>query len=709
MKKGLPTDFTKKDLLNLFKHEARPLSLNEIKSLIVSWKSRKREVKNLMRDLIREGSLVRLKNNRFGLPDEMNLETGTLWCTRSGNGFVVPDREGEKDVFVPSHFMSNALHGDKVVVRVDHSAGGKREGRIVKVSERKAKTVAGFLKQHKKIFFLVPDDERINAHFITEPARKGDQMKDGDLVAARVTRFPDGGDPECKVLKVFGTLGDVKAISQFVVYKSGLSQRFPRDVEAEAGRCDLDITWRDRIDLRETGHVTIDGEFAKDFDDAVFVEKANKGYVLYVSIADVSHYVSRDSKLDIEAYERGTSVYFPGSVIPMLPKKLSNDICSLNPRAERMTVTARLRYNPRGDLLQASFDRSVIRSARRLTYHQVEDALVKRDVKTREALREQMNLLETMGELATILKTRREERGNLDFDLPEPEVVLDIEGGVKDILRSERLFSQSIIEEFMIAANEAVARFISGQEAPLIYRVHEPPEREKLNDVERLLNVLGVPYKTDSKGRLPLQIILRNVRDKEHEFLVNRILLKSMKQAKYSSVNKGHFGLALDFYSHFTSPIRRYPDLICHRILKELIDRDRKGKPSYGADDLERMANHLSGRERSAMEIERETEDRIRVLFMKERIGQTYDGIISHITSYGFFVELFDAFVEGVVLLSSLYDDYYAFEERKFRLLGRRTHKIFRIGDRVKVRVETADVERNLLHFSLLKKEQKPK
>jgi ribonuclease R len=707
MKKSLSDNFTKSDLLEIFKREERPLSIDEIKNILDSWKSRKKEVRKLMRELMRDGSLIRLRNNRFGIPDEMNLEIGTLWCTKSGNGFVIPDREGEKDIFVPSRFIKDALHGDKVVVRLEHTTRAKREGRIVKVSERKTKNITGFLKQHKNLFLLVPDDERISTHFIAEPDKKGGQLKDGDLVAAKVTRFPAGGDPECKVVKAFGALDEVRKISQFVVYKNGLSPRFPRNVEGEARGREADISPAGRVDLRSTGHVTIDGEFAKDFDDAVFVERTKKGFVLYVSIADVSHYVDRDSALDREAYERGTSVYFPGSVIPMLPKKLSNDICSLNPQEERMAVTARLGYNSVGDLLHASFDRSVIRSARRLTYHQVEDALVKKNKKIRDTLRDQMSLLEQMGELAHILKAKREARGNLDFDLPEPEVVLDIEGGVKSILRSERLFSQSIIEEFMIAANEAVARFISDQKVPLIYRVHEPPEREKLNDFERLLRVLGVPHKADSKGRLPLQVILRNVHEKEHEFLVNRILLKSMKQAKYSAQNKGHFGLALDFYSHFTSPIRRYPDLICHRILKTLIAGGSKGKPTYGEDELERMAIHLSGRERAAMEAERDTEDRIRVLFMKERVGQTHDGIISHITSYGFFVELLDVFVEGIVLLSSLHDDYYAFEEEKFRLMGRRTHKIFRIGDHVEVKVETADVEKNLLRFALVRKSHK--
>jgi ribonuclease R len=703
MKKSLPIDLTKRDLLDVFKRQERPLSLDDLKGMVDSWKSRKREIKDLLRELTGEGSLVRLKNNRFGIPDEMNLEVGTLWCTRSGNGFVVPDKGGEKDVFVPSRFIKGALHGDKVVVRVEHSRRGKREGQIVKVTERKTRNVTGFLEERKGLLFLVPDDERISARFIVEPGKAASEWEQGDLAAAKVTRFPETGDPECKLLKVFKGLDDVKKISQFIVHKHGLSHRFPRNAEGEARQMGFSITMDGRLDLRGMDHVTIDGELAKDFDDAVFVEKTKDGFLLYVSIADVSHYVKRDSPLDREAYARGTSVYFPGTVIPMLPKQLSNVICSLNPYEERMTLTVRLGYNSKGELLQASFDRSVIKSVRRLTYHAVEDALVGKDRKTRESLKGLMPMLEHMGHLARLLKKRREQRGNLDFDLPEPKLVLDMEGGIKDVLRSERLFSQGIIEEFMIAANEAVAHFIADRKMPLIYRVHESPDREKLQDFEKLLRVLAVPYHADPKGRLPLQKILRNVRDKEHEFLINRILLKSMKQARYSAINKGHFGLALDFYSHFTSPIRRYPDLVCHRILKALIQNEGKERMLYGEEELGRMALHLSERERAAMEAERETEDRIRVLFMKDRTGQTFDGIISHITSYGFFVELFEVFVEGIVLLSTLHDDYYAFEEEKFRLIGRRTRKVFRIGDHVKIKVETADVEKNILHFLLAK------
>jgi ribonuclease R len=701
--KNLSTSLDKKSLLELFRREERPLSVNDLKNTIDSWKSQKGEVKKLLRELTREGSIVRLKDNRFGIPDEMNLEVGTLSCTRSGNGFVIPDREGEKDVFVPSHFLKDALHGDKVVVRIEHTARGRKEGRIVKVTERRTKNITGFLKKHKKLLFLVPDDGRISSHFIVDAGTKTTDGNDGDLVAAKVTKFADGGDPECRILKVFRKLDDVKKINQFIVYKHALSPRFKSTVELQARETDVAISLDGRLDLRKTTHVTIDGEFAKDFDDAVFIEKKRGGFLLYVSIADVSYYVRPGSALDSEAYARGTSVYFPGTVIPMLPRQLSNVICSLNPYEDRMTVTARLRYDRKGDLLQASFDPSVIKSARRLTYRQVEDALVKKDKKTREDLKALLPQLELMGDLATTLKARREARGNLDFDLPEPELVLDMEGAISNILRSERMFSQSIIEEFMIAANEAVARFISDRKLPLIYRVHEPPEREKLNDFEKLLSILGVQYKIDTKGRLPLQSILKNVREKQHEFLINRILLRSMKQARYSARNKGHFGLALDYYSHFTSPIRRYPDLICHRVLKAAVAGAAPTKPPYREDELERMAIHLSERERAAMESERETEDRIRVLFMKERVGDACQGIISRISSFGFFVELFDVFVEGLVLLSTLHDDYYAFEEEKFRLIGRRTRKVFRIGDTVKVRVAMADVEKNMLHFTLLK------
>lgn len=730
----------KETLLKIFKREKKPLSIDDLKSIVNVKGAARQDVRKGLKELVKEGALVRLRNQKYGLPDELNLEVGTLWCTKSGNGFVIPDKGREGDIFVPSRFIGNALHGDKVVARIEHTSRGKKEGRIVRVTERRMKNVLGFLKQHKDLFFLIPEDERISSHFLVEPGSRLAKARDGDLAACTVTRFPeDGGEPECKIVKLFKRLNDIASISQFTLYKHNLPLRFKISVEKEAkeaaatplfepvdgeklppkrvasragaptsagtGRgitghpfAGIPVT-HGRLDLRKTRHVTIDGEYAKDFDDAVLVKKTKKGYELFVSIADVSHYVKPGTKLDDEAYGRGTSVYFPGSVIPMLPDLLSNGMCSLKPDEDRLTVTARLLYSSEGEFLESSFSPSVIRSARRLTYTAVEGAVVKKDPEVRASLKGVLKELELMGELALLLKQKRQQKGNLDFDLPEPEVILDMEGGVQDILRSERLFSHQIIEEFMIAANEAVARFLEARGMPLVFRVHEPPEKEKLTDFENLLATLGIDYRKGSKGNLYLQSILDSVKDREHEFLINRILLRSMKQAKYSARNEGHFGLGLSSYAHFTSPIRRYPDLVVHRILKEYL---ASGKPFYDERELERMSVQLSDKERTTMEAERELEDRIRALFMQERIGSEYEGIISHITSYGFYVELFDVFVEGLVALSSLGDDYYAFEENKFRLVGRRTRKIYRIGDKVKVRVATADVEKNTLRFDLL-------
>ena len=342
----------------------------------------------------------------------------------------------------------------------------------------------------------------------------------------------------------------------------------------------------------------------------MYVEKSRKGYALYVSIADVSHYVPQDSPLDREAYERGTSIYFPGKVLPMLPEKLSNGICSLRPGEDRLTVTAMMEFAKNGEVIRTAFYKSIIRSAARLTYTQVENAIVKKDRQTRKEIKPLLPMLTNMADLARLLAGRREEKGSLDFDLPEPEVMLDIEGGIKDILRAERLFSHRIIEEFMIAANEAVARFLSDRAMPAVYRIHESPEKEKLRDLEKLLDTFSVPHRGNMKDIKILRAILDTVKDKDYEFLVNRVLLRSMKQARYSPANKGHFGLASDCYLHFTSPIRRYPDLICHRALKGALT----GGPAYKTGkELDAMAAHLSERERVAMDAERELEDRIRV------------------------------------------------------------------------------------------------
>ena len=701
MKKKYPLELTKDILLKIFKKEKKPLAPSELVAILSLNKKQGKTLKQLLKNLVRDGSIVELKNKRYGMPREMNLVSGTLWCTRSGNGFVVPDNVEEKDIFVPSRFIKDAFHGDKVIARVEHSFRGKKEGTIIKVTQRKIRNIVGFVRRDRNTTYIIPEDERISHYFVVTSTLKSAGLHDNDLVAARITRFPEGGmDPACTVLKVFKGLQNVLSITQFVQYKSALPFRFKKRTESEAQALDTSMNLKDRLDLRETIHVTIDGELAKDFDDAVCIEKTDKGFTLYVSIADVSHYVSPGSTLDREAYERGTSIYFPGTVVPMLPKVLSNGICSLNPEEDRLAMTVKLAFNTNGDLTGSSFHKSIIRSFLRLTYNEVEDALIRKDRAIRKEVQRILPALECMGELAALLSAKREKRGSLDFDLPESDVILDIEGDIHNILRAERLFSHRIIEEFMIAANEAVADFLTENKANAMYRIHEPPDTEKLKDFERLLQALSIGYKRDTKNIKGLQAVLRNVEGTDYEFLVNRVLLRSMKQARYSSQNKGHFGLASHCYLHFTSPIRRYPDLVCHRALKSLLS---DGGKRYGEKELETMANYLSDRERLAMEAEREIEDRIRVLFMRDSIGKEYNGIVSHITSFGFFVELLDVFVEGLVLINTLYDDYYHFEEERFRLVGRRTRKIYRVGDKVKVRVILADVEKNQLHFSLVK------
>jgi len=704
-KTGKNSFINRKDIQKALKESKRPLSQKELEKILQVGKAGRKTIRNHLKDLLREGSVIMLKSGLYGIPTEMNLKSGTLWCTRNGNGFLISEKDGEKDIFIPSCSIKQAFHGDKVIARIEHSFKGKKEGKVIKVLERKTKHITGYVKALKDIWYVVSEEGKIPYHFIVENP-SFEKISLDDLVAANIIKYPeDGKDPTCKIVKVFKGLNDVKSITQFVTFKHNLPQRFKKVVNTEAKETSLIGLGKGRVDLRSLKHITIDGESAKDFDDAVFIEKVLNYYNLYVSIADVSHYVKPGLAVDIEAYQRGTSIYFPGTVIPMLPKILSNIMCSINPNEDRLAMTVKMSFTKDGSLKETSFFESIIKSAARLTYSKVEMALIHRDKKIIKELKEVMPELELMKELSEILSKKREQRGSLDFDLPEPEVLLDIKGKVSGIVRSERLFAHRIIEEFMISANEAVARYLFSNKIPALYRIHERPDREKLVDFERLLNNLPLKHKKIDASASQLQSILKDVSGTQYEYLVNKTLIKSMKQAKYSASNKGHFGLASKCYLHFTSPIRRYPDLVCHRALKyALLYNLKMDKARFlPEEELERMAIHLSERERISMEAEREIEDRIKVFFMKDKIGEIYEGLISHITSFGIFVELFDYFVEGVALLSELHDDYYVFQENRFRLFGRRTKKIYRIGDRIKVKVTLADTELNRLHFSIVK------
>lgn len=567
------------------------------------------------------------------------------------------------------------------------------------------------LNELTRLFDIRPQDKRRLKGIIKGMLKKGSLKREQNRFALTGLNYTAKRKAETKTTKkrrgmlskwsdkVSKPLESVSDIIDFAYKQYNLSPRFKRAVYEELNDPIIHLDRIKRVDLRDKDHITIDGEFAKDFDDAVAIEKTKEGYILYVSIADVSSYVALNTETDKEALKRGTSIYFPARVIPMLPKQLSDDLCSLKPHKDRRTMTVEILFDRIGGIRDKRFYPSVIKSRARLTYRKVEDAIINMEPHIKGIPKDIETKLEHMGELTEIIAEKRKRRGSLDFDLPEPEITIDMEGGIKDVLRSERLFSHRIIEEFMIAANEAVASLLAERKIPAIYRVHEPPDPERLFDVERLLNSLGINIKISIKDGNHLQYILEKAKKTPYEFLINRAVLRSMKQARYSAKITGHFGLASDCYLHFTSPIRRYPDLICHRALKHLLVRTSY---PYNEKQLEVMANHLSERERLAMEAEREVEDRIRILFMKERIGDVYEGIISHVAPFGLFVELKDVFVEGLILLSEIHDDYYIFQEDRFRVIGRRNKRVYRIGDMVKIRVIKADVEAKRLYFNLV-------
>jgi ribonuclease R len=462
--------------------------------------------------------------------------------------------------------------------------------------------------------------------------------------------------------------------------------------------------------LRGIPTFTIDGENAKDFDDAVSIEREKDGTMkLYISISDVSHFVKEGTSLDEEAYLRGTSVYFPDRAIPMFPSELSNEICCLHPKVDRLTMTVKLIYDGNGERRGVQFYPSVIRSDERLTYTIVRKILVDGVDELNRRYEYLLPSLELMADLCQELRRRRTERGAIDFDLPEPEVILNLQGETKDIIRAERNLAHQIIEEFMIAANEAVAHFMEEKGFSFIYRIHELPQKESIDEFRRFISHLG--YRSIKSGHgikkdidnspKEFQRILSEARGKPEERVINEILLRSMKWAKYSAKNSGHFGLASDAYTHFTSPIRRYPDLIVHRLLKRVLLKEEIKIPE---EVLANKADHLSQRERIAMEAEREILGRYRVRFMKDKIGEEFEGMISGVTAFGFFVELKDIFVEGLVRVTSLHDDYYQYHEKQYFLMGERTHKSFRIGDKVKVKVERVDIERRHIDFGLIEK-----
>jgi ribonuclease R len=697
-----------------------PMSLGELAGGLGVPASDRAPLAALLDRMVKEGAVVRTRTDRFGLPDRMNLVVGKVVVHPDGYGFLVPDHaqdeDGRSDLFLAPRTVKEVMHGDRVVARVERERpGGGREARVIRVLERARRRVVGRFETSRALAYVVPHEKRLVQDVVIPPGQWAG-ARSGDLVVAELTQYPsERNAPEGRIVEVLGRPDDPDVEAELIIRKHELPHRFGEAAQREAERVaaeraptEADIAASGRVDLRERTLVTIDGETARDFDDAVGAERLRGGGTrLYVAIADVSHYVDDGGALDREAYERGTSVYFPDRAIPMLPEVLSNGVCSLNPGVDRYALTAELTFDAQGRAVQAAFYPSVIRSRARLTYTLVRRLVADRDAEARREHAALLRDLELMAGLAETLRAQRRQRGSIDFDLPEPYIVLDLEGGIEAIVRSERNLAHQLIEEFMLAANEAVARYLSALEVPTLYRVHEEPAREKVDGFREFLHNLGYTLGGQPGGPIHpkmFQKLVDEARGRPEERLVNTVMLRTMKQARYASENVGHFGLASPDYTHFTSPIRRYPDLVVHRILREVqtagsIPARRRAAL---AGRLAAVAEHCSDRERRAMEAEREIVALKKCQFMASRVGEEYDGVVAGVAAFGFFVELADVFVEGLVRVSSLADDYYRYVEKSQALVGRHTRRAFRIGDRVRVRVDRVDVDARHIDFALV-------
>jgi ribonuclease R len=665
------------------------------------------QVIDALRELCRQGRLVRLKKNHHALPDRQNLVTGRIHAHPDGYGFLIPDDKAADDLYINRREMRRLMHGDRVMARNEQKPRGGSEAHIVQVLERAQKRLVGTYNEIDRQGYLIPMDARIAPVRLNTAGKKPDE---GKVIAAEISRYGTAmSAPEAHVVSIIGDPDDPQVQAQSIIFRYGLSTSFPAEVHQEIGKSSYAIAPEEigaRTDLRGLPIVTIDGENARDFDDAVYVRGQGAGYELYVSIADVAAYVAAGSALDQEAYARATSVYFPDRAIPMLPEALSNGICSLNPHEDRLTKTACIEVDASGRVIRSRFFSSVIRSRERMTYTNVRRILADRDPEVLERYKDLVDEFKLMEELALLICAQRKARGNLDFDLPEAEIILDLQGVPENIVRAERNIAHRIIEEFMIAANEAVARQLTEKNLPLLYRVHEGPDHEALEALAPFLLSLGyrLPLKQEKISPLEFQRLLESARGKPEERVLNRVLLRSMKQAVYQPENIGHFGLASACYTHFTSPIRRYPDLVVHRMFDRALRGD-KLKPNEREDllrYLQEAGKHTSERERHAMDAEREMVALKKAQFMMNKLGEEFTGFITTLANFGFFVELDDYFVEGLVKLSSLVDDDYDYYEKEYVIKGRRHGKKFRLGDNIRVKVARINAFRSEIDFELV-------
>ncbi len=668
--------------------------------------------KRLLSELVESGALVQTRGNRFGVPDRMNLVVGKVTTHPRGFGFVVPDRpleDAKGDIFIAGSNLNQAMHGDRVVARIERISDGRVEGRIVRILERGSASVVGrFDIDASGLGFVVPFDRRLIMD-VQIPSDERLDAQPGDMAVVEITRWPTPTrGPLGRVIEVLGDIDEPGVDNEIIIRKYGIPDEHSPEAVEEARRIGTSVhedDIRGRTDFRPLTIVTIDGEHARDFDDAISLEKLPNGHHwLGVHIADVAHYVREGSVLDEEAYDRGTSVYFPERAVHMFPSDLSTGLCSLNPNVDRLVQSCLMEVDRRGAVVRYELHDGVIHSAARMTYTEVNAILTERDPETIARYRTLVPLFESMRELFEILNKRRHRRGSIDFDLKEPEIVLDDEGMVEAIIATERNIAHRIIEEFMLLANETVAQHLSDRDVPTLYRVHEDPDPLKVEEFEEFVSTLGYSLGAPPNDVKPrhFQKLVEKMHGTPEEKPIAFLMLRTMQKARYDEQNRGHFGLAAKSYTHFTSPIRRYPDLVVHRTLRESRhDRMNADRKDELIDDLPEMARHTSDRERRADDAERELVQWKKVRFMTDKVGDEFEGYITGVTAFGLFIELIEHFVEGLVHVSTMADDYYRFVERAHILRGENTGRVYRLGDKVSVQVIKVDMERRQVDLGL--------
>ena len=668
--------------------------------------------KRQLRNLTSEGALTKLRGNRYGLPERMDEIAGRLETTASGLGFVSPEQPVEgvtRDIVIPPDELNGALHGDRVVVRlVRQRADGRTEGRVLQILERGASTIVGrVILEPSGVARVIPFDKRLAAEVRIPRAETRDAQQDS-MVVVEITQWPTPTrGPAGRIVKVLGDPDDPGVDTEVIIHKYQIPDAHGTESIAEARRLGEQVREQDvqrRTDFRDRLVVTIDGEHARDFDDAISLSRLPNGHFwLGVHIADVAHYVAEGSALDVEAYERATSVYFPERAVHMFPPELATGLCSLKPHVDRLVQSCLMEVSPQGEVVRYEMHDGVIRSDARMTYTAVNAVLTERDPAAIEQYRELVPLFELMRELFEVLNGRRKRRGSIDFDLPEAEVVLD-EGFIADIIASERNVAHRLIEEFMLLANETVARHLESNQMPALYRIHEPPDPLKVLQFEEFVSSLGFTLAAGESAPKPMhfQRLVEKIRGQPAERPIAFLMLRTMQKARYDVTNVGHFGLAAHTYTHFTSPIRRYPDLVVHRLLREL--RHTKVTDERRADledELPEVGRHTSEMERRAVDAERELLQWKKVRFMAKKVGDIFEGYVTGVAPFGLFVELVDHYVEGLVPVATMADDYYRFVEQSHMLFGENTRKKYRLGDHVDVQVVRVDMEKRQIELAL--------